>query len=522
MGDFFIFFVVIVNGIKVSDLMIPEINSDDWSTIFHFSGAVFFFLGLTVLIPIIIALFAAEWSSAADFFFTAFLLLSLGCILFVSFHQKRDSTWLHGLCISAFSWIISMLILALPYYFSHHFVSYLDACFDVMSGMTTTGMVMIQNLDHLPISMNIWRHMLTFIGGQGIIIIVVAFIPSIGLNYKAMVGEGKEERLLPSVKQTGRFIWLISLIYLAVGTSILFIIGLTIGLKPGWSLFHAVSMFMSTWSTGGFAPQSINALYYHSISYETAMIVFSILGSMNFGLHYYIWYKKKKAIIEDIETRSLLITLTVLFLVMSYFLVKQGIYPSSFALFRKLIVQLISGHTTTGIQTIYSVQFVNLWSPFIQIGILIAMAIGGSSASTAGGFKGIRIGILFHSIIQDIKQFFMPSNSVSMSFFRHIGKQVLTDKVIKSAMTVVLLYILFYGVGAILGIAYGYPANQAIFDSISVGSNTGLSAGLVSIHMPSVMKVFYIVSMFLGRLEFFSGFVFFAFVFHQVFQWVKR
>jgi len=507
---------------KVSDKMIPDISSDDWSTILHFSGSVFFFLGLTVLIPSIIAIFATEWLNAVDFFFTASLLLSLGGVLFLYFQPKRDSSWLHGLCISAFSWIVSMFILALPYYFSHHFVSYLDACFDVMSGMTTTGLIMIQDIDHLPISLNIWRHMLTFIGGQGIVIIAVAFIPSIGLNYKAMVGEGKEERLQPSVKQTGRYIWLISLFYLMVGSLILFIIGLTIGLKPGWSLFHAVTMFMSTWSTGGFAPQSVNALYYHNIGYEMALSVFSILGSMNFGLHYCIWYKKKKAILEDIETRSLMVTMTLIFLLMSYFLIKQGIYPSSLALYRKLIVQLISGHTTTGIQTIYSVQFINLWSPITQIGILAAMAIGGSSASTAGGFKGIRMGIVFQSIVQDIKQFFMPANSVHISFFQHIGKQVLTDKVIKSALTIIVLYILFYGAGAVLGMIYGYPANQALFDSISAGSNTGLSAGLVNIQMPSVMKIFYIISMFFGRIEFFSGFVFITFIIHQFFQWAKR
>ncbi|MDD4663816.1 MAG: potassium transporter TrkG [Caldisericia bacterium] len=186
--------------------MIPEIRSEDWSTIFHFSGSVFCFLAATLLIPLAVALFASEWHSAVNFFFTIALLLSLGSFLYTRFRPKREATWLHGMCISAFSWIVSMFILALPYYFSQHFLSYTDACFDVMSGMTTTGLILIQDMDHLPISLNIWRHMLTFIGGQGIIIIAVAFIPSIGLNFKTMVGEGKEERLLPNVKQTGRFI----------------------------------------------------------------------------------------------------------------------------------------------------------------------------------------------------------------------------------------------------------------------------------------------------------------------------
>jgi trk system potassium uptake protein TrkH len=502
--------------------MIPDIRSEDWSTIFHFSGSVFCFLGATLLIPVVIALFAAEWHSAVNFFFTTSLLLSLGCFFYVRFQPKRDANWLHGMCISAFSWIISMFILALPYYLSHHFLSYTDACFDVMSGMTTTGLIMIQDIDHLPISLNIWRHILTFIGGQGIIIIAVAFIPSVGLNYKAMVGEGKEERLLPNVKQTGRFIWIISLLYLAVGTLILFIIGLTIGFTPGWSLFHAVSMFMSTWSTGGFAPQSLNAIYYHNLLYEIAMTVFSIVGSMNFGLHYYVWFKKRRALLDDIETKSLLVSVTVLFLVMATFLMRQGIYPNLIAIFRKIVFNLISGHTTTGTQTIYSVQFINLWSPMVLSGVIVAMAIGGSSASTAGGFKGIRMGILFHSIVQDIKQYFMPSSSVNVSFFQHLGKQILTDKVIKSTMTVILFYLFFYITGAIMGVAYGYPVSQAVFDSVSAGSNTGLSAGLVSVSMPYPMKVFYILSMFLGRVEFFSGLVFITFLIRYVLQLAKR
>ena len=502
--------------------MIPEIRSEDWSTIFHFSGSVFCFLAATLLIPLVVALFASEWHSAVNFFFTIALLLSLGTFLYTRFRPKREANWLHGMCISAFSWIISMFILALPYYFSQYYLSYTDACFDVMSGMTTTGLIMIQNLDHLPISMNIWRHLLTFIGGQGIIIIAVAFIPSIGLNFKTMVGEGKEERLLPNVKHTGRFIWMISLLYLTVGTLILFIIGLTIGFTPGWSLFHAVTMFMSTWSTGGFAPQSLNALYYHNLLFEIALTVFSIVGSMNFGLHFYIWYKKRKALIEDIETKSLLISLTVLFLVMATYLMRQGIYPNLIALFRKLVFILISGHTTTGTQTIYSTQLINLWSPMVLIGIIIAMAIGGSSASTAGGFKGIRMGILFHSIVQDIKQYFMPTTSVNVSFFQHIGKQILNDKIIKAAMTVVLFYIFFYCFGAVLGVAYGYPVKQAVFDSVSAGSNSGLSTGLVGVSMPFVMKLYYILSMFLGRVEFFSGLVLMTFLYRYVMQLVKR
>jgi trk system potassium uptake protein TrkH len=498
--------------------MIREIDRHDWHTVFHLSGPVFYFFGFVLFVPALIALFMQEWSSFFDFWITGLLFIIVGLLLKNGFRHKHDATWLHGMGVAAFCWLGVMFIGAIPYYFSGHFLSYLDCCFDMMSGMTTTGLILIQNVDHLPVSINIWRHILTFIGGQGIVIIALSFVPVLGIGFKAMVGEGKEERMVPNVRDTGRAIWQISLIYLGIGTLLFFVVGLFAGLKPGWSLFHGLNLFMSTWSTGGFAPQSQNVLYYHNFPIEIFCTLFSIIGSMNFGLHYYVWFKQRKELIKDIETKSLMITMTITFMIIVYGLLKQGIYPAFLSLVRKSLFLLVSGHTTTGTMTIYTVQFVNLWGPVALMGLTIAMAFGGSSASTAGGFKGLRIGIAARGIIADIKKLFTPSGSIVVEKYNHIEEGVLSDKLVRSAFAIILLYIFIYVGGTVLGMMHGYPAMSALFESVSAGSNSGLSCGITAVSMPWDMKVYYILAMWLGRLEFTAIIVFVTMIVRTLIQ----
>lgn len=498
--------------------MIRSIDREDWHTIFHLSGPVFYFFGLTMLIPVIVALFMKEWNSLFDFWIGAFLFILTGLLLKKMFRPKHDAMWLHGMGVAAFTWLGVMIIGAVPYYLSGHFHSFLDGCFDMMSGMTTTGLIMIQDVDHLPISMNIWRHVLTFIGGQGIVIIALSFLPVLGIGFKSMVGEGKEERMVPSVRDTGRAIWMISLIYLGIGTFLFFVIGLCAGLKPGWSLFHGISLFMTTWSTGGFSTQSQNILYYHHFPIELLCTLFSLLGSMNFGLHYVIWFKQRKELIKDIETKSLVITSTLTLMIIAYGLLKQGLYPNILSLARKSLFLLVSGHTTTGTMTIYTTQLIHLWGPVALLGLTFAMAFGGSSASTAGGFKGLRIGIAVRGIIADIKKIFTPTGSVVVEKYNHIEEGVLSDKLVRGAISIIILYLVIYTGGAVLGMFHGYPALSAFFESVSAGSNSGLSCGITSITMPWDLKVYYIIAMWLGRLEFTAILVFFTMIFRTLFQ----
>ena len=433
--------------------------------------------------------------------------LCSGLGLEVLCQTSRDPAWGHGLVVVSFSWFMATVLGAIPHYLSGHFSSYLDAMFDVMSGYTTTGLYLLQDLDHVSHGLNMWRHVLTFAGGQGIIVIALTFLfQGTAGAYKIYVGEGKDERLLPNVIQTARAIWLVSLAYLMVGSFFLWIAGMSLGLGPVRGLLHAVWIFMSSWSTGGFAPQSYNSFYYHSLLYEVITVPIFVIGSFNFALHWAVWTGKKTEIYRNIEIISFFTTAMIAMLLTMAGLMELNVYPDIIALFRKMFYQVASAHTTTGLGTIYSRTFVRQWGTMAMLGIILAMAIGASACSTAGGFKGIRMGIIFKGVIQDVRRLISPESARIVEKWHHISTRLLDDATVRTAMLIVLSYVGIYALGTVVGVYYGYDLVQAMFDSVSAGSNSGLSCGVVSPTMPTFMKVVYIFQMWAGRLEFMSLF----------------
>jgi trk system potassium uptake protein TrkH len=421
--------------------------------------------------------------------------------------------WGHGLVVVSFSWLMATILGAIPHYLSGHFGSYLDAMFDVMSGYTTTGLYLIQDLDHVSYGFNMWRLVLTFAGGQGIIVIALMFLfQGTAGAYKIYVGEGKDERLLPNVIQTARAIWLVSLAYLAVGTLFLWIAGMSLGLRPLRGFLHAVWIFMSAWSTGGFAPQSYNSIYYHSLLYEVITVPIFVIGSFNFALHWAVWTGEKREIYKNIEIISFFSTVAIAMLLVTAGLMRSGVYPDIAILFRKMFYQVASAHTTTGLGTIYSRTFVRQWGTFAMLGVILAMAIGASACSTAGGFKGIRMGIVFKAMIQNVRRLISPESARIVEKWHHISTRLLDDATVRMALLIVLCYVGIYAFGTVVGVYYGYDLVEAIFDAVSAGSNTGLSCGVVSPTMPTLMKVVYLFEMWAGRLEFMSLFALVGYV----------
>ncbi len=419
--------------------------------------------------------------------------------------HKGSVQWKHGFVIAGFSWILLMFLCAIPYRLSGHNPSILDSCFDVMSGFTTTGLVLTQDIDHISMGLNIWRHILTFVGGQGMVVLAISFlVKEISGAYKLYVGEAKDIGLVPNVKGTARIIWKISMIYLIVGTAALWIDGMMIGLKPLQALFHGVCMFASSWSTGGFAPNSQNIMYYHSFSYEIITLIIFILGSFNFGLHYAIWQGKRNEISKNIETQSFMITasLCTVFLITGV----SKIYPDAVSVFRRVVYNLLSAHTTTGLGNIYARQFILEWGDLGIFIMIAAMLIGGSACSTAGGFKGLRVGIVFKSIVADVKKLLSPERNIKIFKYHHIKDLILEDGVVRASALIIICYMITFGMGTVLGISFGYPFADSAFEAASVTGNVGLSVGITAPAMPDAMKIYYILAMYLGRLEFLSVF----------------
>lgn len=487
----------------------------------YYIGLIVLVLNALQLVSILISLLYREWAIALAF--TASLsiavIVAAGFMLLGTKERFSKLSFGEGMVVAAGSWFLCMLLSALPYYFSGNYLSYLDTCFDVMSGLTTTGLTLIQDLDHVSNGINMWRFILTYVGGQGMVVLALTFLSKgQGGAYRMYVGEAKDEKLFPNAVSTARRIWQISFIYLAIGTVALTASSLVAGLPLDRALLHGLWMNMSAWSTGGFAPMSQSVLYYHSTLMELVTIVFFVIGSFNFALHHAVLSGNTRELRRNVETVTFSITLTITVLLCTLGLMRDGVYPDAVAMFRKGFYQLISGHTTTGFMTIYAKQFYYEWGDIALFAITIAMMLGGSASSTAGGFKGMRTGILFTALRSEVRRMVLPESRVKEQKYHHIRDIVLTDSIVKNAALIVVLYIATFSIGTLAGMLAGYPLSMAAFESASATGNVGLSIGITSASMPTFLKIVYIAIMWLARLEFLSVFALVSYVIRKATQ----
>jgi len=492
--------------------MILRPQLQDIKNIGYYSGKIIVGIGLAMSVPMVIGLLFGEINPALDFLVATEITLIIGLILTRVCFTEKDLSWMQGMVVVSLSWVVAMLVGAIPLYMSGHWNSYLDACFDAMSGFATTGLTLVQDLDHLSYAHNLWRHLIMFIGGQGIVVIALCFfVKGVSGAFKIYVGEARDERVLPNVIHTSRFIWLVSIVYLILSTLVLGIIGIANGMKPVNAFFHGACIFMAAFDTGGFAPQSQNILYYHSLLFEVITIVIMLLGAMNFNLHYRIWTGDRREIWKNIETRTLCITIALTFLTVVIGLNQVGSYPSAIIMFRKGFYQLISGHTGTGYATIYARQFIDEWGNLALVGLIIAMALGGGACSTAGGIKMLRLGVIAEALKQDVKRIILPERAVVEQRLHHLKEIFLEDKQVRAALLITVSYLALYGIGTLVGMFYSYPFLDSLFESTSAAANVGLSCGITTPSMPVGLKLTYIIQMWAGRLEFMSVFTLIGF-----------
>ncbi|MFH1860562.1 MAG: potassium transporter TrkG [bacterium] len=484
----------------------------DIKSIGYYLGKIVIGYGLLLFIPFIISLCYGEYPDGLNLAIGLFCCLIAGYGLLLFCPHTPTLSWMQGMVVVSLAWLLFMFLGAIPLWLSGHFTSYLDACFDSMSGLATVGLSLFQDLDHASHSIQMWRFLQAFVGGQGMILIAVIFLSRVGGVSGLYAGEGREDRILPNITHTAREIWKITFICLCLGTCALWIAGINDGFSPQESFWHGLWLFISSWDTCGFAPQGMGMIYYHSRNMELITMICFILGSMSFALHHSILSGNRKEIFRDIEIIVLVVSVTILFAILCKGLQQNNIYPNVACLVQKGLYILMSAHTTTGHQTVYPSQFINEWGQISMCVLIIAMAIGACAGSTGGGIKLLRIGIIIKGIIQDITRLAAPDSAIIKDKFHHIKDIFLDDKVVRAALLITLLFIFIYGIGALIGVCYGYPFLNAIFESVSTASGTGLSCGITALSMPDVLKIVYIFEMWAGRLEFMSVLALIGFV----------
>ncbi len=495
--------------------MILKPQPIDLRIISHFLGKIILGFAMMMAFPVATALLFKEVSAVVDFSVGLLAALCVGFILIDAANLPRNSdmSWMHGMVVVSLGWLMCMCLGAIPLFLSGHWKAYIDACFESMSALATTGLTLAQDLDHLSHAANLWRHLMMFLGGQGIIIIALSFLVKGGPGaFRLYVGEARDEKILPNVVETSKFIWFVSFVYLILGTFFLAVCGRFLcGMPLSEAIFHGLCNFMAAFDTGGFMPQSQNVIYYQSSIYEAITIIIMIWGSINFNLHYAVWNGRKKEFFKDIEIRVFFATLTVTTVLTLIGLAKWDVYLGPINLFRRGFFQVVSAHSGTGFQSIYPQQFVTEWGSLAMMGVIIAMGLGVSACSTTGGIKMLRIGVIAKAFREDIKKFLSSESAVVSTKLRHLKDLFLEDRMVRSAALITLAYIICYLVGAIIGSFFGYPFLLSLFESTSAAGNVGLSCGITQASMPVLLKIVYIIEMWAGRLEFISVLVFVGF-----------
>ncbi len=447
-------------------------------SVLGYIGLLLEIFSIFLLLPIIVAYIYGE--SAIPFFITFTIAIFAGIFLDKSF--KRESLDLpKGLVITALTFIIFSVLGSIPFLFMQGGieVSVVDAVFESVSGFTTTGLTVFSNVEVLPKSILFWRSQTQWLGGMGIIILFLSILSGLRTSSIALYSaQGYEEKIEPTIKETSQKMVKIYLIYSILGLSALYISGL--------SLFEAITTMFSAISTGGFTV--VNQFYTGNFTLAIVSVLMMI-GAINFIIHDKIFKKKFDMVKNNIEIKSFFGVL-IIFIAVAY-LVTGSLKISIF--------QMISAMTATG----FCITNISMLAPPVIFITILAMIIGSSSGSTAGGIKQLRVLLALKSMIWAIKKTTLPKDAIIP--FKLNGNPV-KDDVIKITYVFIFTYISILVLGALGLVLYGYSTHESIFQVASAMGTVGMS--IINIGgAESGVKAILMACMFLGRLEIFPVFV---------------
>lgn len=469
-----------------------------WTVVQRILGLLLMMFSLTMLPPIVFSLYYDDHSWLP--FVEGFLLtLIAGAVIWLPVHRSRKDLRLRdGFLVVAAFWTVLGTFGAAPLYFADSLsLTFTDAVFESMSGLTTTGATILTGLDQLPASILYYRQQLQWLGGMGIIVLAVAVLPMLGVGgmqlYRAEApGPVKDTKLTPRITETAKALWYV---YLAFTIACMLAYRLA---GMGW--FDALCHAFSTVAIGGFSTHDASMGFFDSGLLDSVAIVFMFVAGINFSLHFFAWrYVSIKHYIEDPEFRAyslMLIVLSVLVVTALYHY--RGFVDPEQTLI-KGVFQAVSIATTTGFTT----EDFALWPAALPVLLIFSSFIGGSAGSTAGGIKVIRWLLVYKQGAREVARLVHPNAEIPVK----LGNSAIQPRVVDAVWGFFSVYVVVFGVMLLAMMATGLDQVTAFSAVAATLNNLGpglgdVSSGFMSLSDPA--KWISVAGMLLGRLEIFT------------------
>ena len=472
----------------------------NYKTVFYTLGTLQIILGIFMLIPVIIQLIYNELDSG--FVSASIITIIFGVLFFLSnLDHNKNIDLPQAFILTALSWVSIAIFGSLPFIFSDLSLKFTDAFFESMSGITTTGSTIITDLDNAPKSILLWRAILQWLGGIGIILMAITLMPLMnigGMQLFKISSNDSAEKILPKSKE-------VSLRLIIIYSILTFTCGLFYKVF-GMNYFDSLTHSMTTIATGGFSNYNDSIGHFNSALIEINAIIFIILGSIPFIAYIKYLNGDKKIFYKDSQISFFLKTIIISVFIIFIFLLLNNINSETF-LFREVIFNVVSILTGTGyVTTNYSD-----WGSFPLIFFLILMFIGGCAGSTACGLKIFRIHILYKFFVMQLKKYIYPRGVFVLKY----GDSVLNEKFISSIISFVFLYIVIFFIITMLLSISGLDFITAVSGAATSISNVGPGlGGIIGPNgnfslLPDFSKWVLSIGMILGRLELFAIIVLF-------------
>ena len=454
------------------------LSRQDMKIILHYLGILMEGIGFILLIPVLVDFYYYEFIYPNGII-SPLISIGLGFMLYEKFKQYDKLKFKHSMIISSLAWLWAgftaaiIMVLVID-------ISFLDAFFENISAWTGSGLTLISDVESLPHSILFLRSLEQWVGGLGVVIVFIGALIKPGTSaYRLYRSEARDEKIKPNIRNTLRNTIRIYVFYTALGIVLYYLAGLP--------LFDSVNLTFTTISTGGMSIKNANIGFYHNnIIYLITMFIM-ILGATSFTVHYRMIKTRGKSLIKDIQFQFMIIAVIISGLLIMHI---ANLAPID-AMFH-----VISAITTTGANIASPDDMVG-WAPSALIIIMILMAMGGSSSSTVGAIKLVRVITFLKGIHLTVKNLITPMRVETTK----INNKKLGETEIKEASTYIAVYLFFLIVAWIILTFYTNDPIMTLFDVTSTIGNVGLSTGIVNGSLDPFPKLVLIFLMWLGRLE---------------------